>query len=301
MIITRLAGGIGNQMFHYAVARKNQRSERERIVLDTRQLRPLEAEIDKIIQRPFALYVFPNLKATEIDTDLADLLESMRLVARFKRRLLKARMQHVYQQYLEPVVVRPRHSKGLWLEGNFQSEEHFVGIRETLLNDFAFRAMDEKNESIKRRILGSPHALSIHLRRGDYQSLSNKPIFDSVTLDYYHHAMNTIANAQPVSTLAGFVFSDDTDWAKANFAPKGLRLEYITGNDAQNSWKDMNLMSCCRHHIIANSSFSWWGAWLSQRGGEKTAPRHWFRPSTYAYQIDHIVPKHWHVVDYELN
>lgn len=301
MIITRLAGGLGNQMFQYAIARSYQRDESEKIILDTRQLQDLESDINKIIQRPFALDIYTRIKAEKIDNKIVKLLNSHDFITKIERKLFKLSPVYVVQRLMEPVEFLKIAAKNIYLEGNFQSELYFKSIRRKLIEDFDFPELDKTNSITKQRILYTPNAVSLHIRRGDYLSTSNKDMFTSVNLEYYQKAIDYMGVMLGISQLKTFVFTDDIAWVKKNFKSDKLDISFIEGNNGNNSWKDMCLMSCCKHHIIANSSFSWWGAWLSQREGINLAPRYWFRPDTYAYDIHDIVPQSWTIIDYILN
>jgi hypothetical protein len=133
------------------------------------------------------------------------------------------------------------------------------------------------------------NAVSLHVRRGDYlQNPVTFAIHGIATLDYYQAAMQTIADSvvQPYF----FIFSDDMEWVKANLKITFPR-HYIEHNQGMESYNDMRLMSLCQHHIIANSSFSWWGAWLNP-SAEKTviAPGKWFADNK---NIEDLLPAEW--------
>jgi hypothetical protein len=117
-------------------------------------------------------------------------------------------------------------------------------------------------------------------------------------LDYYKNAINTLLQRLRTHKLNTFIFTDDPDWVRENLNSDSIDINLIEGNYAQNSWKDMLLMSCCTHHIIANSSFSWWGAWLASEDGINLAPKHWYRPNTMFFDINDIVPSNWSIIDY---
>jgi len=191
--------------------------------------------------------------------------------------------------------------KNLLLVGNFQSESYFKNFRQQLLYDYEFPSLDAANQELKKRIEATPNSVSIHVRRGDYLSSSNRKIFTSVNINYYLEAIDILKKQLQQNNLNAFVFTDDTDWVKNHF-PKDneLTITYVSGNTSKNSWKDMALMIACKHHIIANSSFSWWGAWLSANTGISIAPKHWYLPNSYAFDINDIIPKNWIIADYKL-
>ncbi len=187
--------------------------------------------------------------------------------------------------------------KYLYLDGYFQSEKYFRHIRPQLLNEFSFPGLDTKNQEIKEHIVNTPHAVSVHIRRGDYLKsnlISN--IHPVLPVAYYQKAIDLLADKYPIEL---FVFSDDTIWARENIKHDKVASNYIHQANAADSWKDMALMTQCRHHIIANSSFSWWGAWLSENGGEKLAPYNWFNKAAVDYDIHDFVPDSWTILTYD--
>lgn len=162
-----------------------------------------------------------------------------------------------------------RQGKG-WLNyyiGGWHSEKYFKYIREDILRSFSFPVWKEEDTaflSIVNNIKEHyDQSVSLHIRRGDY--LKSKPgdwyyYGDVATPDYYKKAESYIESKLKSPTY--YVFSDDIEWCKSNFT--GNNYVFVDCNNAINSWRDMFLMSKCKHHIIANSSFSWWGAWLSE-------------------------------------
>jgi hypothetical protein len=158
--------------------------------------------------------------------------------------------------------------------GYFQSEKYFVDYKNDLLKEFEF------NEEIKKaandiRSLSKKEAISVHLRLGDYvHQQQNHPV---CTIDYYVEALNQLPD-----DLMVFAFSDDNEKAKDLFTSLGRKVVIA---DTQNKFIDMCTMTMCEYHVIANSSFSWWGAWLSPMK-KVYAPARWFGSSP-------NVPKNW--------
>jgi len=300
MIIIRLTGGLGNQMFQYATARCYQRDELEPIYLDTRMLQALETDIEKIMQRPFALDIYSNLKAKKSSKHLHQLLTKSDLITKVRRKIFKLTAKSVIQDGMSPIDFCHTKSKVIYLQGDFQSEKDFWHLKKQLVEEFNFPALDLKNEAVKQSILNTPNAVSLHIRRGDYLSSINKDAFTSVNLNYYRKAIDRLKEKLNIKTLNTFIFTDDADWVRDNLNFDDIELNLIEGNVAEHSWKDMCLMTCCQHHVIANSSFSWWGAWLSENDGFNIAPRHWYKPFTKHYAINDIVPKAWEIIDYDL-
>lgn len=132
--------------------------------------------------------------------------------------------------------------------------------------------------------------MSLHVRRGDYVSDARTHATLGVcSLDYYRAAVRYIADH--VEAPEFFVFSDDIAWAQANLE-LGHPCHYVDHNRGAESYNDMRLMSLCRHHIIANSSFSWWGAWLNPRADKVVvAPARWFAGGNRV--VDDLFPPGW--------
>jgi len=152
------------------------------------------------------------------------------------------------------------------LFGYFQSEKYFANIKEEIRSDFSF---DSDTSNFCKRYLKTIHDgsefISLHIRHGDYQKIPH--IHPMLDVDYYEKALSFYDKTLPV-----LVFSDDRDWCKSVF--KGDRF-FIQKGDTKT---DLCLMSLCNHHIIANSTYSWWGAWLS-KSTQVIAPKTWFSPS----------------------
>jgi len=147
------------------------------------------------------------------------------------------------------------------------------------------------NQSLLEQIDAAPVSVSLHVRRGDYTLAAEGNI--ALPLDYYHRAIDLIR--QRFDDPVFFIFSDDIEFARKNL-PAGMRQVFVEGNDDLSSHEDLRLMAACQHHIIANSSFSWWGAWLNP-SSEKVvvAPRHWLLSPESAFED--LLPPTWYALD----
>ena len=148
----------------------------------------------------------------------------------------------------------------VFYDGYWQNEGNFKHIRHQVLEAFQFPKMkDELNINLVK-MLQQTNSVSCHVRRGDYLKDPNMCI---CTSDYYVHAVAKMKEL--VNPDLYCIFSDDIEWCKENLSAlcKGKKMVYVDWNKGQNSFRDMQLMSLCKHNIIANSSFSWWGAWLN--------------------------------------
>ena len=155
------------------------------------------------------------------------------------------------------------------------SWKYFEGAEPEIRNAFRFPAIvDAKNCSIAEVAHGT-NSVAVHVRRGDY--LASGTLGGLASLDYYERALGHFRERW--SDLAFCVFSDDIEWCRSNL--RFERAHYVDWNKGRDSFRDMQLMSYCRHHVIPNSSFSWWGAWLSDSlDKEVVAPQRWSNPTS---------------------
>lgn len=177
----------------------------------------------------------------------------------------------------------------VYLEGYWQSENYFLDFEETIRESFRFPPLiDLLNQGLAEAMV-SKSSVSVHIRRGDYVSQTiNQSIYYQCTLDYYRAAMAHI-NAH-VANPSYYVFSDDIEWAKTVFADDAIQA-FIGHNQGEKSYIDMQLMSLCKHNIIANSTFSWWGAWLNEnRAKIVISPREWFINGRSSKDL---IPENW--------
>ena len=181
----------------------------------------------------------------------------------------------------------PRHAV---LTGYFQSEKYFKDIRDILLREFVWKKEPQgKNLSLLKEIQQTPGSISLHIRRCDYMTNENVAKVHGITeMSYYEAGVK--AMAQKINNPKFYIFSDEPEWCRQN-----LKLnhptEYIS-NPGRGS-EDMRLMKECRHHIIANSSFSWWGAWMNENPDKLViAPKKWF--SCQEKNTKDLIPASWH-------
>jgi hypothetical protein len=266
-VVSSLIGGLGNQMFQYAAGRALAHREGARLVLDTS---PLRIKGDHT-PRTFGLHAF-RIQA-EVDSVPVETLARMALLdegaarGRWPRRVRRQ----------------------IRLAGHWQSEDFFQDIRPLLLRDFALAAPPSPYVAgIADRIGAAAMPVSVHFRRGDYVTLPAAARFHGTCpMDYYHAAIARLTSR--LARVDLFVFSDDPQWVRAN---AGLPNEAVVCDCGRSTPpEDIWLMSLCRHHVIANSSFSWWGAWLGTNNGITIAPSRWFLDER-APQAS-IVPARW--------
>ena len=269
MIIARIIGGLGNQMFQYAFGR---RLAQERGV-------PLKLDVSGFATYALHGYALERL-SVEVVEATRDEIEALtavsprfpenviprRFLPRFLRRSRRLNPQHIVERegfrYDPSVLERPG---SLYLDGYWQSERYFAPIADTIRAEFDVPTpLAGRNAEVAAQIEQAT-AVSVHVRRGDYaDDPKTRAIHGLCSLEYYAAAVQHAAEH-----LAGggvepryFVFSDDPAWAAEHLALPGEPV-LVDHNDAATNYEDLRLMSLCDHHVIANSSFSWWGAWLN--------------------------------------
>jgi len=176
-------------------------------------------------------------------------------------------------------------SDNVCLVGYFQTEKYFSHIRKELLEDFEF--IDDIQNPCKQMMEDTNLPVSLHIRRGDF--LRNSGNHHNLGLDYYESALNLFENDRQV-----IIFSDDPIWCKEQSIFKDDRFLI---SEADNPYIDLCLMSMCSDFIIANSTFSWWGAWLSQNLNKKVvAPSKWFGPNNQHHDTKDLFPENWVII-----
>lgn len=157
--------------------------------------------------------------------------------------------------------------------GGWHSEKNFIDIKEEIKAKFTFpKIYDEDCLRVINQIKNVKESVSLHIRRGDYLTAKPNDFYqfgNVATMDYYKKAISRLISELGDCTF--FVFSDDLKWCKEEFTD--LNAVYVDCNQGKNSWRDMYLMTLCKNHINANSSFSWWGAWLSTQEGITICPK----------------------------
>lgn len=266
-MIVRLQGGMGNQMFQYAFGRSVSRARNEELLFE---------------------------KRGDMRDGVARFIYSLDL---FKTNVTFATNANVGSQYDERIFA---YDKGVYTApvgtnfiGYWQTERYYFEP-EIIRAELSLRnVVSDQAQRIADEISAKPNSAFIHVRRTDYLSPEVEPWMGNLTMDYYKKAMTLIREG--VSDVAFFVFSDDPEWCRQNF--EGCRI--IDHKNTGQDHEDLFLMSQCRHAVIANSSFSWWGAWLGDFPGKTViAPYRWFAaPATINIKWDaaqsDIIPKRW--------
>jgi len=259
MIISNLTGGLGNQMFQYALGRHLSLLNKTELKLHfTSALFNTKTE--------YELDVF-NIRADlASNQDLARLgicknrilnrvffLLDERSGIQLNRNIITDRIPY----YFRPEILSIK--KSVYLQGYWSNSKYFDAIKKTLVADFAFKKkLDKTNQKILD-LINNANSVSIHVRRGDYvtNKRNSKSLLD---MAYYMKSIDNIS--KKVRRPVFFVFSDDIPWCKQNF-DSPHEYHFVADNQGRDSYKDLWLMSKCKHNIIAKSTFSWWASWLN--------------------------------------
>ena len=289
MIIARLNSGLGNQLFQYAAAKALAERHRTGLKLD---LSWFQAHS----YRKYQLHHF-NISATPATR------EELLRYNRNSRWLLQkdlwraAGMKNRYLYYKEqrfdfdPEVLRC--GPDTLIDGYWQSERYFKDIAPVIMREFAgVTPLSEKSCEIKTRIMHT-ESVSVHIRRGDYliSGTGEKRIHGPLENSYYDEAIACIEEKTRQPHL--FIFSDDITWAKEHLHFR-LPASYVGHNDECTGFEDLILMSLCRQNIIANSTFSWWGAWLNRNPAIiVVSPAMWFHDVEMNSRTGDLIPRQW--------
>ncbi|MDD5680989.1 MAG: alpha-1,2-fucosyltransferase [Candidatus Omnitrophica bacterium] len=286
MIIAKLVGGLGNQMFQYALAR----------CLAYRLGTILKLDITSYRTAKLRKYGLCYFNITERFVNLYDLIRinnSHRISPRLTSWLFGKKPMKVITQKnfsYDSSIFDIDKGTDVYLDGYWQSEKYFIDIEDIIRKEFTVKnALSGKSKELAGKIANST-SVSLHVRRKDYVDNEITHRHHGIcSYEYYEAAIDKIAES--VVTPNFFVFSDDIDWAKKN-----IHAEHpvtFVNNNGNKDYEDLRLISMCKHHIIANSSFSWWGAWLCENHNKIIyAPQKWF--NTASRDLAVLIPSKWH-------
>jgi hypothetical protein len=274
MIVVKLLGGLGNQMFQYAFGRCLSVYHNTDLFLD---ITDLKSKNVNHTYRNFSLDKF-HIKATIASDELVKWQHGETNI--FQRALNKishsGKLKVVSENkiHFDPEIEMP--ANNVYLSGYWQSPLYFNSIENIIRDDFRFSVpLSSYAESLLSKIR-TGNSVSLHVRRGDYVTNPETNAYHGVSdLAYYNRAMELIRNK--ISNPVFYIFSDDPFWVEENFK---LSESTILVSKLQTvQFDDLQLMSSCKHAIIANSSFSWWGAWLINNNPDKIviAPLKWYQ------------------------
>jgi len=292
MIITKLIGGLGNQMFQYAAGRRAAYVNNTELKLDISGYKHQK----NLTKRQYLLNIF-NIHekfASPIEIFLLTFPERF-FIRKHLTLFHKLTSRFCKQKYISQIPLQFDQralaiKNNTYLEGFWGSEKYFIDIKEIIYQEFCLKNKpDSFNEQIINKITHS-NSVALHVRRGDYVSDRKTHEFHGLCSSrYYFHAIKLITSK--INNPHFFIFSDDLEWVKKNIKLK-YPTNYVVHNYGKQDHEDLRLMSNCCHNIIANSSFSWWGAWLNQNPQKIViVPKYWFKDKSISTK--YLIPKSW--------
>jgi Glycosyl transferase family 11 len=296
MIITQLLGGLGNQMFQYAIGRRLAYEHGHALKVDTSVLED-HSPGRHHVNRTYDLDIFTLTveRATRVERKRFNpqgLSIFEKSLFRVKRVLVGDGVYHEksfeYDEQLATCPSPPQYLKGLW-----QSYKYVAPVRELLLGDFQHKSALSASVQRLAGLIQQPNSVCLNVRRTDYISIpSTASIMGFVGIEYYKKAVERLCNElnQPPRF---FVFSDDLDWCRSSLRWLPSRPIFVSHRLAGPKFSDyLQLMRLANHFIIPNSTFAWWAAWLSERGPKfVVAPRRWFNDE--CIDSSQLCPPEW--------
>lgn len=289
MVISNLIGGLGNQMFQYAAGRAHSLARDLPLRLDISGFATYSLHQGFELQRIF------NCAADIADQTDKNGILGWQLLPGIRQVVSRPSMSAFR---LKGFVLEPHFhywngikkiTSNCYLSGYWQSEKYFLVIAEQIRKDFLFRLPLEHANSELAKQIDKTCAVSLHIRRGDYvHNSKTAATYELCSLDYYNASIRHVV--ERLQNPYFFIFSDDIAWAKNNLKIN-CKFQYVEHNQGVDSYNDMRLMSLCKHNIIANSSFSWWGAWLNTNSEKIViAPKRWFANEI---NTQDLIPQSW--------
>lgn len=292
MIIVNLKGGLGNQMFQYATGLALADKNETQLLLDTSSYSSSQ-NTNNETPRNFDLDRFKitahDATAEQMETIKYPYGSLSRILRDISKKVFKQYYEDYHPDFLDRVSQKLSRGKDFYLDGYFQSEKNFSGIRDQLLKEFSLKDkfVDDRVKDFLKQI-ETTNSIAIHIRRGDYANDPKTTNYHGLLpILYYREAMELMM--ETVEHPHFYIFTDDTEWVKENLKISGSNT-YVAGTGLSYH-QEFYLMTKCKHHIIANSSFSWWGAWLSQNPSKNViAPKKWTVKNT---EHPNIIPEGW--------
>ena len=291
MVVVQLTGGLGNQLFQYATAKALSSCNQQTVFLDIQSY-----QWDKL--RVYELEKF-NIKAQIADQEISNKIKNSNVsfIDKFKHFLTNTDIKYYRLPYIKEQNFsfdqnfNKFRNKHVYLEGYWQSELYFYNVRNEIITEIRdFNLLKYNSIKLYQKITSKKCPISLHVRRGDYVDNKNTNEYHGTcSNEYYKNAIQLIE--KEIDDVHFFVFSDDKEYVN-EFYKDSSKFTII--NDIHYDYEELLLMSACKHHIIANSSFSWWGAWLNPNSEKRViAPINWFKNKDMQKQISNLLPSNW--------
>lgn len=281
-VLVKLNGGLGNQLFQYTAGRILANKLDKALLIDTYYLNDGN---NKKTQRPYSLDLFKLNDPIITSTNWSQYFnKATYLIQKAAKRKL------VLNEINWTALPCYRQFSTIILNGYFHQLDHLAANSNYIQDLLRFNPAIQKQHLQNLEEIESQQSVSIHIRRGDYLTAKNREIYHSCGLDYYNKAIRLIKQAIPDAVF--HIFSDDPKWAIENLRTETneLRVE----NYGKSDQSDFYLMSNCRHHIIANSTFSWWAAFLNGKQNKTViAPKNWYKDPAANHVALQLLPTNW--------
>ena len=286
MIVTRMSGGLGNQMFQYAIGLNLAHKNNDALLIDAAGYTKIQNSSKDTI-RNFELDKFNISSRLGSNSEIDEIKYPLGLISKINRLIQKKILRRFNHDYCPDLLSK----KGnVYLDGFFQSEKNFMESSGLIRKEFSLKQEFINGQATKILENISHHtSVSIHIRRGDYaQDKKTNKYHGLCPISYYENAISLITSK--IENPHFFIFSDDIEWVKKNlpinhphtFVSDGILIPQ----------QEMYLMSKCKHNIIANSTFSWWGAWLNENPDKIViAPKKWVNIEPNPHP--NIIPETW--------
>ncbi len=292
-IVTKLFGGLGNQLFQYATARRLGLHLDRPVLADLSWFRDIQEGVTPRVPllSHFHLpvsFVHSDGSPEQFAEPAANLWQGITRPVR----VIKERQPFRFDKRLQTLAHRSRLA---YLVGYWQSFRYFEDVRQQLMADLRPTAEADSHYADIAARIDSSQSVMVHVRRGDYvHSDSAAKVHGALPLDYYRRALELVRNQVERPHL--FFFSDDIAWVREHLQ-SDLPSDYVANASGDTAViAELGLMQRCNHHVIANSSLSWWGAWLADRQGQRViAPRCWLRSNP--FELDDLLPPGWQTLE----
>ena len=271
LVVIQLSGGMGNQMFQYALYLQLKALDKNVKIDD-------KTEYEGRNARPIRLDVFDATYAVPTETEMKCLTDSYLDLFSKIRRKLTGRKTAEYMETSPRFDSKVLEKDRAYLVGCWQSEKYFQNVKEKVQETFTFKNMELSERMLQyKEAMTTSHSVSVHIRRGDYLEVDE--VYGGIcTEEYYGKAMKKMK--EDIPNCHFFIFTNDVFWVKEHMA--GEDVTVVEGNDEDAGYIDMYLMTQCKHYILANSSFSWWGCYLNPSKEKKViAPKTWANERDY--------------------
>ena len=287
MLITKLKGGLGNQLFQYAVARAIGEEFIEPVLIDCTAYAK-----QKNYRNPDIMAL--NIRATVATKADIEMFVTFNWLYNRKPNWLTSFTNHTYIENKFSYNPEIEYQKPpVFLDGYWQSEKYFEAIKPILQREFTVKEAYITNLQPLTNTIHNSQAVAIHIRRGDYTNRKLLAVHGVLPLSYYTAAIEQLKATH--SNLTFYIFSDAIQWVKDNWNFGTTPVQYAS-LQTTSVLHDFYLMQQCQHFIIANSTLSWWAAWLSTTNPNKQviAPKQWFAKGP--TDVDDLIPATWQVI-----